>query len=138
MAVIEKALFAHLIADSTVVGLVEKRIYPNMVPQSAAMPAITYQQISGVRDHVMAGAVGLVKSRYQINCWAASYSGAKDVSEAVRKQLDGYSGTIDSCEISCIMLDNENDIPQVSPGSEKLTRYGKYLDFIIWYKESTV
>ena len=99
------------------------------------MPAIAYQQISGPRDHVMDGVSGLVNSRYQFNCWAESYAGAKNLSEAVRIELDSYSGTVNSREIEVIHLDNEGDMPMVVDDIEKLNRYGKRLDFIVWYKE---
>lgn len=134
---IETALFSILIGDATINSLIATRVYPNIVPQNAPMPAITYQQISGPRDHVMAGPTGLVGARYQINCWASSYAGAKELAEAVRKELDGYSGTVNTRVIEVIILEDEGDMPEVTPGADALKRFGKRLDFIVWFKEPT-
>lgn len=133
---IETALYAIIIGDATVYSLIETRVYPNIIPQGADMPAVTYQQISGVRDHAFSGPNGLVSARFQINCWSDSYSEARQLSEAVRKLLDGYSGTVNTREIQSIMLENEGDMPQISAGKDVLRRFGKRLDFIVWFKEA--
>ena len=132
---IESALITLLASDDTVVGLVSTRMYPNIVPQKASMPAISYQNISGFRGHVIAGPDSTVNSRYQINCWGSSYLSAKDVSDAVREKLDGYNGTTDTVVIQSIQLIDEGDVPTISAGSDVLRRYGKRLDFMIFYKE---
>jgi hypothetical protein len=131
-----EAVLQRILAVAPAVSvLIGSRIYPNIVPQKAPMPAITYQQISGPRLHDMQGAVGMAKARYQINCWAVSYAEAKELAEAVRLTLDGYSseGTI-----KVIHLANEGDLPKTLPGLDQLTRYGKRLDFFVWFTEATV
>jgi len=132
---IEAALHSILINNTPVNMLVDTGIYPNVVPQNAAMPAVTYQQISGPRVHDMQGSVGLVRARFQVNCWAESYAKAKELAGAVRLALDGYSGTVLQTTISVIHLDNESDMPEMLAGVDKLARYGKYLDFIVWFEE---
>ena len=61
---------------------------------------------------------------------------AKELSEAVRKELSGYSGTVNTREIEVIHLEDEGDIPTIRPGVETLYRFGKRLDFTIWYQET--
>lgn len=131
---VEATLRNVLVNDVFLNMLIGTSIYPNIVPQGADIPAITYQQISGPRLHDMQGAVGMCKARYQINCWAASYAAAKELAEAVRLTLDGYSseGTI-----KVIHLANEGDLPKTLPGLDQLTRYGKRLDFFVWFTEAT-
>ena len=132
---IETAIYSILTADENILSLVSTKIYPKIMPQSASLPAITYNQISGPRGHTMGGPDGTVKARYQIDCWASTYSGAKALAEAVRKELDGYTGTVNSREIESIMLDNEGDIPSGEENINNIRLFGKMLDFIIFYKE---
>lgn len=128
----EATLQRILLAAPVISNLIGSRLYPNIVPQKAPMPAITYQQISGPRGHDMQGAIGLTKARYQINCWAASYAKAKELAEAVRLTLDGYSS---SGTINVVHLANEGDMPETLPGEDLLTRYGKRLDLFVWFRE---
>jgi hypothetical protein len=128
-----EAVLQRILAAAPVVSnLIGSRIYPNIVPQKAPMPAVTYQQISGPRLHDMQGAVGLAKARYQINCWAVSYAGAKELAETIRLTLNGYRS---SGVIKFIRQADEGDLPKTLPGLDQLTRYGKRLDFFIWFEE---
>lgn len=135
---IESAIYSLLKNDGTINGLVGTKIYPNLVPQSIAMPAITYQEISSPREYTASGATGTTEARFQINCWDDNYSGAKEVAEAVRKKLSGYKGTVGILKIQSCFLVDEDDMPQASPETDVLKRYGKRLDFILMYDESLV
>jgi hypothetical protein len=128
-----EAVLQRILIDAPVVSnLIGTRIYPNIVPQKAPMPAVTYQQISGPRLHDMQGAVGMAKARYQINCWAESYAKSKELDEAVRLTLDGYSS---AGTIKVIHLVDEGDLPKTIAGLDQLTRYGKRIDFLVWFTE---
>jgi len=134
---IETVLFS-LLNDSDITDLVSDRIYPTILDQKASMPAITYQQVTGVRVHTMNGAIGMCKSTFQVNCWASTYRETRQLSEVVRKTLDGYSGTVDSFQIYTVLLRNEGDMFDAVAENDKLDKYAKRLDFEIWFKEDLV
>jgi len=132
---VEKAIRSILIDDGDVGALVADRIFPVVRREGSALPAIVYQQISGVRDHVFAGASGFVAARFQINCWADTYEGATTLSAAVRVALDAYHGTKESVVIQCIHLEDEGDMDVLSADNEALNFYGKRLDIMVWFNE---
>lgn len=137
---IEAAIFKSLGEEATisaVVGSDPARIFPLIVPQDQALPAMTYQQISGDRDHVLSGPTGFTKNRYQFNCWAATYPEAKRLFEALRIFWDGFSGTVLNREIQCVQMENELDVSAKKPGIDIIDRYGKQADFIISFLEPT-
>jgi len=132
---IEAAVYDLLINDAAVEVLVGRSVYPAIIPQGESLPAITYQQISGVREYTADGAFGMTSARFQINCWAESYSEVRNLADAVRIRLDGLSGTAQNIKIYSILIDDETDMSETIPGVEVLERWGKRLDFIIWYEE---
>lgn len=135
---IEKAIVSILSNASAVTGIVGSRIFPLFVPQPAKdnLPAITYQQISGPRDHVMSGPTGLVNARFQINCWSKTYKGLREFANAVRTTLDGYSGTVLGTVIqNNVKLLDEGDVPSIKPENEELSSFGKRLDFEFNFNE---
>jgi len=136
---IEKALVSLLSSDADVNAKVGSRIFPVFVPKGQTLPAITYQEISGVRDSHMKGASGLVNARYQINCWTKTYRATRELADLVRMALapenDTYPDTIEGVSIQAIMLLNENDVPSIHSDNEELSGHGKMLDFSIWFKE---
>lgn len=132
---IEAALHSLMSGDATITDLVSTRIFINLALQGAAVPHITYQQLSGLRDQVMIGPSGLVESRFQINNWSDVYTETRSMANAVRGLLDGFSGTVGTVEIEAIHLIDESDIPQFPAGKDVIKRYGKRLDFTVWFKE---
>lgn len=77
------ALRARLATAAPVVALVAQRIYWVDRPQLSALPAITLQTISELRDHHFSGLDGLDMSRVQIDVWSLTYVGAQQIKEAV-------------------------------------------------------
>ena len=132
---IEKAIYSILTGDATVLALTSTRVRPVVALQGASLPYVIYQQISGPRYHTTSGPIGMADTLYQVNCWASTYSDMKTLSEAVRKAMDGYSGTIASVVIDVIHIQDESDIPDLSADTN-INRYGKRLDFRIWFKET--
>ena len=81
------ALRARLLAAAPVTALVAQRIYWVERPQSSALPAITLQVITELRDQHMQGFDGLTMSRVQLDAWALSFGSAKAIAEAALAAL---------------------------------------------------
>jgi hypothetical protein len=90
MAQTEKLIHTLLAGDATIQALTT-RIYPVLIPQQAAFPCISYQRISGGRVYSLSGYSGLQHSRFQVDCWATGYGGAKDLSYAVKGVMENSS-----------------------------------------------
>lgn len=134
---IERVIVYILSNASAVTDIVVASIFPIFVPQPAKdnLPAITYQQISGLRNHVMSGPTGLVSARFQINCWSKTYKGLREFANAVRITLDGYTGTVLGTWVQSITLLDEGDMPSIKAENEQLSSFGKRLDFEFSFNE---
>jgi hypothetical protein len=135
---IETAIYSILTSNADVAALVFTQVYPNILPQKTVLPAIVYQQISGPRVYTSDGPDGLVQARYHFNCFASTYAKTKELFEAVRKAVSGYVGWVNGREIKGIFVENEEDIPQLTPEAEQITMYGKRLDAVIWFEEALI
>jgi len=122
---IGEALYSYL---STYIGT---RLYPDILPQTPAYPAVTMQLISRVRDHLFRFDSTLVKSRFQFSCFGLTRTSAKVVSKQIRLALQNYSGVMGgSVIVSAVEIDGEVD------NYEMDTRvYSTMLDFLIWHEE---
>lgn len=127
---LEEGLVAYLAANEGVAALVGTRIYPLVVPQDAALPALAYQRISSPREHVHTGASGLVRARIQVTNVGGTYSAAKALAETVRVAMDGYSGAMGTVAVGAALLMNENDT-WLDMFNAPVVRH----DYAIWYQE---
>ena len=116
-------LTAYLKADATINAAVNGRVYPNIVPQGSAFPALSYNQVSGVRlRNVSDGPTGRAMPRLTINSWATKYLAARSLADAVRQRLDGITGTIGSMTGVRITMDNEFDSFEEEAGTGGIHR----------------
>ena len=86
---IETDLYTTLSGNAGVSALVGTRIYPNLVPESAANPCIDYSTVAETRVDTIAGVSDMRRSMMQISCHADTYAAAKGLAEAVFSALDG-------------------------------------------------
>lgn len=87
---IEKKLVDVLLGDTTVTGLVGTRVFPVVIRDDTALPAITYQRLSGERSYTLSGRSGWATVRVGVSVWAREYAQAREAADAVRNALDAY------------------------------------------------
>ncbi|WP_094550241.1 tail completion protein gp17 [Petroclostridium xylanilyticum] len=107
---LEEGLYVHLKNYPDLKSLVEDRIYPLVMPQNCKLPAITYQKVSGSRQHCLQRDTGFTTPVFQISCWAQNYAQLKAVSEQVRFALQNFSGLMGGnggVEVNAILLQGE-------------------------------
>ena len=86
-----EALFSYLTNNSGVSALVGDRVFPVIVPQDVARPAIAYFKVSDPPGRTF-GRRFFARPRYQFNCWGTSYETARAAGDAVKAALENYAG----------------------------------------------
>ncbi len=91
---IRDLLIKYLLADTTIGGLVDTRIYPLRLPQATTpfRPAIVVTGISNLPIEKLKGPASADEPRFQIDSWATTLKVAEQVNDAVRSALEGYVG----------------------------------------------
>jgi hypothetical protein len=105
----EGALIAKLLASAGVTALVSTRINWSRRPQGSALPCIVLTRIDGSPDVHHAGRSGLVQSRVQVDCWAATYGAAKAIARAVEDAVTAQTFTQGAIRFDVILVDSERD-----------------------------
>jgi len=131
-------LRAYLLDDAAIAAIVGSRVHPLVLPQGDTGPSIVYSRISAVGDHHMSAASGLVQTRLQLDCWAASLDNAAALADLVKQRLDGFSGTMlwgedspaEAIVVQGIFFDGERED---FDNAAKLHRVSR--DYLIWYEE---
>lgn len=107
-------------------------VFPLQLPAGTALPAITYQRISG--DHVTghSGSHGLGSARYQFSCWADDYNTSRELAEVVRLAFQGYRSPVAGewqIQAGNIVSDAELIDPETG-------RYHSAVDALLWFTEA--
>lgn len=130
----ELAVYTLLKTNAAAAALVSTRIYALTAPQSAAVPFLTYQRISGERTRSTRGPTGRARARVQVDAYETTYGKAKALAAAVRQALDGYAGGAPGgVRVRSIALENEFDLYETDAGP---ALYRVSLDFVVTHDET--
>ncbi|MCP5017108.1 MAG: DUF3168 domain-containing protein [Ketobacter sp.] len=135
---IESAIYSHLSTKSSITALVSDRIYPQIAPNSAEYPFITYNIVTEDHDHSMGGATGLANLILQLDVWASTVPTQVSLSEALRNALDGFKGLMGSedLDIRNCFLQNRASFFEPRTEGKEIPDYRTTLDFSIWHVET--
>lgn len=132
----EAVVRSALVGNNAVSTLVGARIYPVVAPASAALPYIVWRRAAVRRPQSLGGPVGTPVVSLDLEVFASTYEGARDLADKCRSVLDGYGGTVDNVEVSNVTLDNEFDGFAVLQGSDLPIEYTVTQSYSVLWQES--
>jgi hypothetical protein len=106
---IEKRIAAMLLTDTTITDAVGRRVTPVVMRQETELPALVYRRLDSAPGYTLAGRAGWRTVTLQIVCWAADYTEARTLAEAVRQLFDAYSETSSTGSIRFISVSDGAD-----------------------------
>ena len=129
MAELAEALYTRLTAFAGLAALIGTRAYPSIMPQGAALPALTFNRIGA--DAVTAGGnpIALTRARVEVSAWAESYDTMRAVAAQVRLALERTRATVAGVELHDVYLENELELYE-----DETRRHRALMDFFVWYR----
>jgi len=119
---VETAIYAALTGDPTLAATFGARVFPVQKPQRAALPAITYQRVSGQMVASIAGGSKLQNARFSIDLWGKSYS---DIHGAtLQAVVDAMQSSADFRSV-CVL-------PPIDDYEVDTEQYRVTMDFSVW------
>jgi predicted aminopeptidase len=138
MADVAASIRAYLLTKTAVTDLVSTRIYTDIVPQGATLPAIAYSKISTTPDHTLGNLAGVSHCRMQFDCYATTRAAANDIAEAIRATgICAIRGTYTDVFICGVQLESgqRNEVDYAQDGSDD-HRYVTSFDLMVHYTET--
>jgi len=128
---LDESLVARLKAHVGLTALVGARVYPQMLPQSPTLPAVTYERSIAPTEHIMAESRSSIEApNYRLQCWGSTITSAVAVAEQVDQALDAFSGMLGGVGgVNCwITKVNSLDLGDDQPGRQR-----RINDYEIWF-----
>lgn len=127
---VEDALYDRLVNYGDLSALIGDRVHPVKLPQNPTLPAVSYVKISAAREVLMGADPGMASPVFQFDCWAETYTEAKDVCTRLRQALERYNGVNAGVTIHDCYIVNETDAFE-SP----VETFHVMLDVQVWHNE---
>lgn len=112
------------------------RIYSAPAPEGATNPLIMLSRVSGDSTRTNAGILGRSEEVWQIDCYADTDLQCEQLKEAVRRGLDGFSGTMGSFDVYSCAFEQVNDLSFIEGDGSENSEHRKELEFRIIHSES--
>lgn len=84
---IETLLFTRLSTFAGLAALIGTRVYPNIAPQNATRPFVSYRRVTSDRPPAMGSDSGVVRARFQFDTFADEIDSALAVRDQIRAAL---------------------------------------------------
>lgn len=110
-------------------------VFPMIVPQSVALPFVTYQRTSVTRLASLGNAVGVPITRLELNIFSASYSETREIADAARELLDHYRTTTQGVTVSNVTIEAEAEDVVALEGGDLPPAWHVQIDLDIQWKE---
>jgi hypothetical protein len=114
MAQIETLLRDHLVGNVSVAALLATRIYPLVIPQTATLPAASYQVIDRIEVQARPEkvTVRLMRMRIQFDIYASSYASVKAAEAAMIQAIYGFNHTVSNAVIQTRVVDQRDAVQE--------------------------
>jgi hypothetical protein len=120
---IDEEIYSILTAATDITVRCGIKIFPLNLPQGLPIPAITYQCVGKDPVHALDGYTGLDYPSWQIDCWANSYTLARELAEMVIKTM-----TESSLAASLVSMEDSYE--------EEVDIYRSSIDMRLWTKST--
>lgn len=135
---IETAIQTIIVGDSDVAALIGTNSYAGHVPQGTDLPYVTTARIATVkRLQSLTARSGVTAARFQVDAWAAVYSGAVDLANKLRIALDRFKGTVGAESINGIFIQDTFDGQEMITKGREQPVHVVSQDFLVWHAEAT-
>ncbi len=126
---IKQALYEYL-RDYPIAG---GNVYPSILPEAPAYPAVTYQQVGVTRQKNYCGTHPHVRTSFQLDAWGLTPTEAENCATQVRLALidqRGQWGGSPGVWVDDVRIENEFDLHDLEPGLYRVS-----MDVTIWHLE---
>lgn len=98
-------------------------VHPVMATQNAPFPLVVYRRSSTTRERGLTGNFGVPVATFSVSIVAQTYSEAKDIADAVRRQIDNFTGDSGGVKIILSELTAEQDNMERPPEGQSKPLY---------------
>lgn len=133
----EAAVRNALITNPDVAELLGARVFPVVAPATTPLPFAIWRRASVQRDQTLSGPSGVPRVLLEMDLYATTYEGARELADRCRLALDGWGGVFDNTvTVSNVSLENESDGFITLQGGESPPVYSVTQTYSILWQES--
>jgi hypothetical protein len=133
---ISEALYKHLSLYKPIADRVANRIYPLILPQNCALPAIVYSPVVANYDSALSGDTGFVRQTIQIVCHDKTYKKARELSRLVKQRIQDFQGNMGGLNIQAVFIKTDYELNGNTSLKFDIEEYMSSIEFEFYFNEN--
>ena len=129
-------LYNHLSNDEKIKKIVGNKIYPVILPQNIALPAIVYSSVLANYDSALQGDTGFVRQTIQIVSHAKTYKEARELSRLIKKRIQNLHGNMGGVFIEAVFIKTDYELSTNTALKFDTEEYMCSIEFEFYYIEN--
>ena len=129
-------LYNHLSNDEKIKKIVGNKIYPVILPQNIALPAIVYSSVLANYDSALQGDTGFVRQTIQIVSHAKTYKEARELSRLIKKRIQNLYGNMGGVFIEAVFIKTDYELNTNTSLKFDTEEYMCSIEFEFYYIEN--
>jgi hypothetical protein len=113
-----EAWLRNAITQATTAG-----VHPVLAPQNSPFPLVVYRRSATRRERGLTGNFGVPVATFSVSIVSQSYSEVKDISDAIRRRVDNFTGDYSGVKIVTVALTAESDNMERPPDGQAKPLY---------------
>jgi hypothetical protein len=131
----EMVLHNAITSDASITSHVGYRVYPHLAPAVDDLPFISWRRVAIRREQTLAFPMGVPTVQLEYLIFAESYLESRQIADAMRAALDGFTGSFDNTQVRQTSLESESDEVVALDGAELPAVYSVAQTYDVWWQE---
>ena len=125
-----------LMSDASVTQYVGHRIFYDLAASEDSLPFINYRRTAVDREQTLGNPMGVPRVSLELTIYATTRLQTRQIANAAREVLDGYTGSFDNTTVRQASLESESDDIVTLDGAELPTVYAVTQSYDILWQET--
>lgn len=127
-----------MLSYATISTIVGQRMYPDVLPDEAQMPAIVFYCDYTEREHYLGGLTKYASARFTVACYGATRWACATLSKAIRESgIDNFQGSQSGFGFcGCEFMSSDQYRYDIPTDGNKIFRYIAEFDLTLHYQEN--
>ena len=130
-----EGLYSYLSNINDIKDKIGNRLYPEVIPENAKLPAIMYSPVLANYDSALGGDTGFVKQTIQIVCHDKTFKKARELSRLVKNALQDFHGNMGGVNIEAVFIKTDYELSGFHTTKLDLENYMSSIEFDFYYNE---
>jgi hypothetical protein len=130
-----ESIYKYLRLNNKLTNIVGDNIFPQLIPQGKALPAVVYSPVRCHYDSALQKDTGFSRLMVQFNCYDETFVKARKLGKVIKKVFRNYRGDMFGSDIQAVFIRSDYMTISKLKVNYDADRYASIIEIEFYYME---